>query len=58
MSEEEQITRRKRKTLKSGMNHTVGTLVKKSTNWPHEVLYSVDGKLAVYGDPTMAAFVR
>ena len=40
------------------MNHTGATLVKKRINWPHEVLYSADGKPAVYDDLTMVAFVQ
>ena len=56
-SEEEQITRRKKKTLKSGMDCTGATLFKKRINWPHDVLYSADGKPAVYSDLTVAAFV-
>ena len=57
-SEEELITLNKRKTLMSDMNHTDATLVKRHINWPHEVLYSADGKPAIYGDLPMVAFVR
>ena len=40
------------------MNHTGATLAKRHINWPHEVLYSADGPLAVYDDLTMRAFVQ
>ena len=51
------ITWRKRKTLKSGMQRTGATLVKRIP-WPHEGLYSADGKLATYGNLTFTALVR
>ena len=57
-SEEDPITRRKRRTLKSGMEWMGTTLIKKSIPWPHEGAYTGDGKLAAYRDLTFAAFVR
>ena len=57
LSEGEQVTRRKKQTLKLGIDCTGATLVTKRINWPHEV-YLADGKLAVYGDLSLAAFVR
>ena len=40
------------------MECTGATQVKKRINWPHEGVFISDGKSAVYGDPTLAVFVR
>ena len=56
-SEEGPITRRKR-TLKSGMEHMGVTFIKKRIPLPHEGVYTADGKPAAYGGLTLMAFVR
>ena len=57
-SEEGPITHRKRRMLKSGMEHMGATLVKKRINWPPEGVFTADGKPAVYSNLTLTAFVR
>ena len=56
--EEGHVTQRKRRTLKSGMERMGAILIQKRIQWPHEDMYSADGKLATYGDLTLAAFVH
>ena len=56
-SEEGPITHRKRRTLKSGMAHTGATRIKMRINWPHEGVFTADGKPTVYEDLTLMAFV-
>ena len=58
-SDIDQVTRRTKKMLKSGMDHMGATciLLKKCINWTHEMLYSADGKAAIYNDLTLVAFV-
>ena len=57
-SEEGPITQRKRKTLNSGMERMGATLIKKRIPWPHEGVYTANGKPANYGDLTLMAFTR
>ena len=45
-SEEGLITCRKRRTLKSGLEHMGATQVKKRINCPHEGVFTADGKPA------------
>ena len=40
------------------MECTGATLIKNRLHWPHEGVYTADGKPAVYGDLTLTAFVR
>ena len=46
--EEEQQTARRRRPLKSGMHHAGATMVIKRIMWPHEVMYSMAGKLTAF----------
>ena len=55
LSREEQITQRKKKTFKSGIDCTGATLVKKCIKWLHECLFAADGNSVFYGDLTLVA---
>ena len=57
-SDEEQVTTRKRKDLKSDMDWTGAIMVLKHITWPHEVLYVASGNLAAYDELTVAAFMH
>ena len=46
--EEEQPVPKWRKHLKSGLHRIGATTVLKKVTWPHEVVYTSDGKLATY----------
>ena len=43
--------------MKSAMDCTDVTSVKRCINWPHGVLYRADGQPAAYKDLSVAAFV-
>ena len=47
-SEEEQLTARQCRPLKSGMHCTGATMVIKRITWHHKVMYSTAGKTAAY----------
>ena len=49
--------RRRHKNLKSGMDRTGATTVINKVTWPHEVVYTSDGKSASYQDISVPQFV-
>lgn len=57
-SEEEQQTTRGHRPLKLGMNCMGATLVIKRITWPHEVVYSLAGKLVAYENLSVSAFLQ
>ena len=46
--EEEQPPPRWREHLKSGLHRTGASMVLNKVTWPHEVVYTLDGKPAAY----------
>ena len=45
---------RRKQGLKSGNVQTADTLVTRKITWPHEVVYTSQGQLAVYDDMSVA----
>ena len=59
MSDEEaHLAPRWRKHLKSGLHWTWATTVLNKVTWPHEVVYTLAGKLAAYQDIAISLFIQ
>ena len=56
--EDQQVHSKKRKGLKSGMHCTGATTMIRKVIWPHEVVYTLDGKPAAYQDILVRLFVQ
>ena len=57
-SDEDQPITHKCRLLKSGLDKTGVTMVVHNITWPHEVVYSSSGKLAVYQELSVPTFVQ
>ena len=57
-SDEEQLTTRRRRPLKSGLNRTGATMVVKRITWIPEMQYTTAEKPLAYEDLTVSSFVQ
>ena len=57
-SEEDQQAPHRKYLLKPGKVHTVDSLVTKHVTWPHVVVYTMAGKVAVYDYISMPLFIQ
>ena len=56
--EEEQPPPRRGKHLKSGIDRTGASMVLHKVAWPHEIVYTSEGKPAAYQDLSIPLFVQ
>ena len=56
--EEQQVCRRKKKGLESGMNRLGASTVVRNITWLHEVVYTLEDKPAAYQDISVPLFVH